>query len=137
MHDPALVRGCEALGDALRHRHRLAHRHRPRLQALAQAPTLQAFGDEVGHALLFADVVDDQDVRVIERARSPRFFRETAQLLCVAGQVRQQELDGDVAAQALVLRAPDLARAAGAELLHEGVRTDAPAGLQVQAFAGE
>ena len=30
-----------------------------------------------------------------------------------------------------------LARAAGTELLHEGVRTDAPAVLEVEAFAGE
>ena len=51
--------------------------------------------------------------------------------------MRQQDLDGDVPTEALVLRPPDLAGTADAELPDDRVDADAPAGLQVEPVGGE
>ena len=86
---------------------------------------------------MLADVVDDQDVRVIECASRPRLFGEAAQFFGVGRQVRKQDLDGHVSTQALVPRAPDLARTPNAKLPDDRVGTDTPAWLQVQSIGGE
>ena len=66
-----------------------------------------------------------------------RLFGESPQLFGVGRQVRQQDLDGDVPTEAFVLRPPDLAGAADAELPDDRVDADAPAGLQVEPVGGK
>ena len=70
---------------------------------------------EVGHLLVGAHVVDDDDVRVIQQALGPGLLLEAAEPLRLAGHARWQHLDRDVPAQARVLGTVDLPHAAGAQ----------------------
>src|SRR5262245_19572497 len=80
----------------------LAYGYRPRLEPLAQATALQALGNEIRDALVLADVVNREDVRVVECAGGACFFSEAPYALGVARSVRQQYLDCDVSTEALV-----------------------------------
>ena len=124
MDDPTGVRGREATRDSERDGDGLVHRQRPRVETLAQALPFQAFGHEERRAAVLADVVDGEDVRVIERACRSRFVRKAAQALGIAREVRQQDLDRDVAVETFVSGAPHFARAAGPEQSNDGVRAD-------------
>ena len=74
---------------------------------------------------------------MIERASRSRFFREAAQALHIARVVRQQDLDRDVATQALVAGAPDFAAPARAEQSIDGVGADALAGTKAPSVGRE
>ena len=63
MDDALVVRRGEALRDLPRVVDRLAHRQRARLQPAAQRLPLEQLRDDVGRAVVDADVVDGQDVR--------------------------------------------------------------------------
>jgi len=75
-------------------------------------------------ALVLTDVVDDEDVRVIERARRASFLFEAAEPIGSVGDPRGQYLDRDVPAQAAVPRAIDLAHAPFADGSDHLVRTE-------------
>src|SRR5215469_11174132 len=45
-------------------------------------------------ALLFSDVVENADVRMVERTRGPRFAQESSFRLFAGGKVSREELDG-------------------------------------------
>ena len=78
MDDPALVCGgearaiCAAYSSALRAGNGTAHQH------IAQRLAIEELGQMYGDTVVFADVVDDEDVRMIERAGGARFLVEAA-----------------------------------------------------------
>ena len=51
----------------------------PRATRCAQRLAVDEFRDQEPRAVVIADLVDGQDVRVIERRRGARFVQETAQ----------------------------------------------------------
>ena len=79
-------------------------------------------------AVLFADVVQRADVRVVQAGDGLRFALEALLHLGVVGEVRRQDLDRDRAVQPRVGGLVDLAHAAGAEGAGDFVRTEARAG---------
>jgi hypothetical protein len=92
---------------------------------LAQ-PDLQAgaghvLHDEVGPALVEAEIVDDDDVRVGQRADDPRLVPEPL-LVLLAG--REHHLHGDRPSDVGVLRQVHLSHRSLAESLHEVVLAD-------------
>jgi hypothetical protein len=69
----------------------------------------------------FAEVEDAGDVRVAQPGRGERLLPEPVPERVVAGELRREHLDGDVAAECLVVAAPDHRHAAGPEPLDEAV----------------
>ena len=77
--DAALVRGRQAARDLHRVLDRLAKPAADRRSAARAASRLRAARDDVGRAVVLTDVVDDEDVRMVERARRARLLLEAAQ----------------------------------------------------------
>ena len=112
MHDPLLVRGGQRV------RHLRADRQQPsggegalREQRAHGRPVHQLHHDVVmlaGHA----EVVDGHDVRVVEGGSGPCLPLQPRDARGVSSQRFRQRLQGDIAAQASVARAIDLAHAA-------------------------
>ena len=113
----------------------LAMRQRRCADARAQRLALEQLRDDVRRALVAADVVDGEDVGVIERAGGARLLLEAAQAVGVGRERRGQHLDGDVAAEARVARAIDLAHAAGADRSDDLVRANPGSLRQAHQFA--
>ncbi len=70
------------------------------------------------------DLKDGADVRVVECGRRLGFLEEPLLGGLVAGQVRRQQLDGDVPIEAWVMGQVDDAHAAAPELGDDGIRTE-------------
>jgi hypothetical protein len=110
--DDALVVGRGEAGRDLRGDLRGPARGQvPREEPLPEGLALEELRDQEGNALVGADVVDDQDARVVEGARRPGLLLEAQQALLVAGERPGQDLDRHVAREALVAGAVDLAHA--------------------------
>jgi hypothetical protein len=71
-----------------------------------------------------------RDVGVVETRQHPCLTLETDQSVLVPGQIRGQDLDGDLATEPGVLGAPDLAHPPGAELRHDPISRDRPVNLK-------
>ena len=82
---------------------------------LAQRVPLDHLHHDVGQAGGLADVVDGDDVGVVERGGGPGLLREAAHAARVGGELLGQELDGEVAVEVVVARAPDLSHPPCAE----------------------
>jgi hypothetical protein len=108
--DPALVRR----GEALRDLQAVVDRLPLRKLSTAVEPSLQRLSfeqlrDRVGNAVVPAEVVDREDVRVRERGDRQRLALEARQGVGIPGERLGQDLDRDVAVQLGVARAIDLA----------------------------
>ena len=77
--DALVVRGGEAAGDLDGVVDGLARRQRRGADARAQRLAFEQLRDDVGRAVVAADVVDGEDVRMIERAGRACFLLEPAQ----------------------------------------------------------
>jgi hypothetical protein len=75
----------------------------------------EEFGDEKGSTARFADVVNGENVRVIERCDRARFLLETPQAFGVAGKRFGQNFEGYFAAETRVAGAINFAHSAGAD----------------------
>ena len=88
MDDALVVRGREAVGDLHGVVDGLAHRQRARAEPIAQRLALEQLRDDVRRAVLLADVVDGEDVRMIERGGRLRLLLEAAEAIGVRGEGR-------------------------------------------------
>ncbi len=111
--DALLVRRAESARDRDRDVHRLAHRQRALPQAIGERLAVQEFGDHEERVAVEADVEEGEDIGVRESCYRVGFALEPGAAVRVAGHVRRQHLDGDVAAEARIARAVHLAHAAG------------------------
>ena len=78
MDDATGVRGREAARYLQRDGNSRCCRQRSGLQTRAKALAFEIFADDERRATMFADVVDREDVRVVQRARRPSFARRSA-----------------------------------------------------------
>ena len=86
MNDFSLMRGSKAVGNLKGVIRGLATWDWAFFQALAQAFSLEQFGDNVGQAALETDVVNGEDVRVVQRGSGTCFLFEAPQMIrIVAG----------------------------------------------------
>ncbi len=88
--------------------------HGPGRQAVLEGLPLQELGDGVGGAVRRGVVEDGQDVGVAEGGHGPGLVLESGATVRAAGELLGQDLDGDLAAQPLVLRPVHLPHAPGA-----------------------
>ena len=87
---------------------------------LERLPVVERHDDEE-LAVLFADVVDSCDVRMVERARRPRLLNEARLGHLIADQMPGQKLDGNCPLQRQVGRPIKKSHSAGAQPLLEPV----------------
>ena len=118
MHQAGRVRRCQPDGhlhgnlDGLRRGKRSCLDHAP------QGFPADQFGSDPVSGAVAADVVDGDDVVVIQGAGRARFPLETGDAVRIARQTRRQHLDGHIALQPRIARAPDFAHAAASEQFH-------------------
>ena len=126
MDDALFVSRSQALGYLHPVLEGLAQRKRAMAQPLAQAFAFEQFRDEVRHALVCADVEHDQDVGVVQGAGGPGFLLEAPQAIGIGREAVGQDLDRDLAAEARIARAVDLAHPSGAKRRQDFIRPDDP-----------
>ncbi len=95
-------------------------------QPLLQALALEELHGEVGDVLVLADLVDGDDVVVLEGGAGPGLAEEALAGHRVAGELRQDHLQGHGAAEVRVLGPVDDAHAPAPQFLLDGVRADLP-----------
>ena len=116
MDDPGAVRVGERVGQRKRRLEQGGNLERPLAQPHLERFALEELHDDERLLLrCFADVVDGADVRVVQRGDRPCFTLKPLAREVGAGEPRRQHLDGDLAVEARVARAIDLAHTAGAD----------------------
>ena len=125
MNDALLV-GCR---ERLRHLARVldgpARRQRATRQAVTQRIAVQQFGDSEGDAVLRADVVNPDDVRVRERGQRLRLPLEPREPLRIGGDHVREDFQCDLTLQPRVARPKDFAHASGPQRADDFVGTKA------------
>ena len=115
MNESLLVRGRKPVGDLRPDLERFVGLERPTLEASPERLAVQELHHEVVGVPFAADVVEGADVRVVERRDRARFSLEPLAHLGVVGKMRREDFHRDVAPEARVLGAVDLAHPARAE----------------------
>ena len=90
------VRAIERVGDLDRVADTSLGRQRAACEPRGQRLALEELHDQVGDAVLLAEVVQDADVRMVQRADDAGFAIEALAELRVGGELRRQDLDRDV-----------------------------------------
>ena len=129
MDDPLVVSGGEAVGDLERVFEGLAEGKRPTLQADPQGLPFEQLRDDIGCALVGADIVDSEDVRVVQGAGGAGLLLEPTETVGISG-LLGEDLDRDLTLEAGVASPVNLAHAARAEQPHDLVRAESRACLE-------
>jgi hypothetical protein len=124
MNDAALMRRVERAGHLHRQVDGLRDGDRAGLQQLLDALALAQLHHDERLAVVLLDVVDDADVRVVERGGELGLAVEARERRGLGRQPRRQELERDVAAELHVVRAVHDAHAAGAQLGLDAIARD-------------
>ena len=115
MEDALAVRRLERVGNLEREAQHLVHGHRRAHDALLERLAAHELEDEEADAVDLLEAVDRGDVRVVQRCEDVRLARESREPVGVLRECLGQDLEGDLALEARVARAPDLAHASGPE----------------------
>ena len=97
---------------------------RPFLKTLFQSVALDQFHHEEVNAVLFADVVECADVRMVQAAHSFGFTLEAFTALRVGGQLFGKNFDGHRSVQTRIGCAIHLSHPTGTDLFGDLVRTE-------------
>ena len=124
MHDRRGMRGRKRRRGLDRDVEDLAKRQRAAREPLAQRLALDELRDEEPRAVVIADLVDGEDVRMIERRSGARFVQEAAHPLRIAGELRPQHLERDRPSQRRIDGLVDLTHPAAAEQVLNLVAAD-------------
>ena len=119
-------------GDLDAHLDRLfGSEERPGVEHLPQTAAGQVLEDQIGLIVLFAPVVDLEDVGVVEGCRRPSLGPETLEEGGIAGQGRMEDLDGHPAMQGDVVGQIDVRGRTGPQGSDESVAAaeDTPDGV--------
>ena len=108
--------------------HHVAHRQSALPQAVPQCLTLDELGDDVRTAIDLAEIVHDDDVRVVQTRRGPGFLMKPPQPTAVGCEVRRQELERHRPIESGVVSKIDLAHAACAQPRHQPIGVHDAAG---------
>jgi hypothetical protein len=136
VHDAASVGVREGPRHLAQYARRFRRRQRTaRAESLTERLAFHVAHDEEDESARFADTMDGDDVRVREARRHARLPEESLARGGRLGEVRGQDLDGDVAVELYIARQVDDAHATTTELALEGVLTG-QGGLQVEELWG-
>ena len=109
---------------------RLADREGAVGDPIGQRLPLEILHHEEIDAILLADVVEDADVRMVQRRDDTRFPIEPLTELRIGRERRRKDFDGDRAIQAGVTRSVHFAHAARADGGLDFIRTEASSGYE-------
>jgi len=118
------VRDLQSFGELATPGNQRINRHRFRRQRPQRSPGDQ-FHDNKAAGVAFADFVDGDDVRMIERGNRQCFLLEAAQAIGIVREFGGQELYRDFALQPRIFRQPDFAHAAFTQARKDSVLIDA------------
>jgi hypothetical protein len=124
MHDAARMRGVESVGNLDADIEELVYRERAAGDSLAQSLAFEQFHDEKRLAIMFADIVDRADSRVIQGRGRASFALEAFEREWISSEIRGEELQRDRASQTRIFRAENLAHAAAADGFENPVMGD-------------
>ena len=113
MDDAFRVCGIERIRKLAPGREHIGGAHRPTRQPLAKRLALQQLHYEKLPSVMFPDVVDRADVRMIERRGGARLASKPQDGLCVLGERFRKELQGDPSSKPGVLGLIDNAHSSG------------------------
>ena len=130
MDDALLVSGGQSVCDLHGVVERCAYRDGTTAHSLAQRLAFEQLRHDVGHAVVHADVVHREDVRVIQRRSGSRFLLEALKPAGIGRGIGGKNLDRDVAPKPRVATAIDLAHPARAEQRKDFVGTEMDTGCQ-------
>jgi hypothetical protein len=102
--------------------------------ALLQGGAVEILHDDEGLVILFANVVDGANARVIQCGGSSRLALKTIQGVRVADELIRQKLDGDISLEADVLCLINHSHAAAAQFFQYPVMRDSPAHGRLSVF---
>ena len=122
---PFSCAAARPLRDLQRVVHGLLQGDRARVEPAAQRLALQQLHDGEGDAVVGAEVVDREDVRMRERRDGLRLALEPRERVGIGGDGFGEDLDRDVAVELRVPRPVDLAHAARAERREDLVGAEA------------
>ena len=125
MDDALRVGGAQPVRDLRAEVERAAQRQPSPREQRVERRAVEELGHDVRETALDADVEDRDDVGMVECGRSPSLLLESAQAIGVVGHLGRQHLDRDLAIEALVVGAVDLAHAAGTQWRDDLVRAEA------------
>ena len=114
MDDAFVVRGSQTLRDLRRVFHSAPRGQRAIVHFDAKRMSFEKFGDEVRRAVVFANVMNGENVGMIQRSNRASFLLEAPQAVGIFRKCFREDFDGDVAAEARVLRAKHFAHSARA-----------------------
>src|SRR5262245_32459271 len=123
MNNSLLVRGCQTARDLPRVFDRFALRKSRAGHALTKRFAFQEFRDDVGGAVMFADVINCEDIRMVQSSCGTGFLLEAMQPLLIVGKCRRQHFDSDITAETSISSAINFAHPARAERRDDFVRT--------------
>src|SRR4051794_11097744 len=115
MHDPFLMRRGQSLGELPGVIDGATHRQRTCREHFAQRLPFQQLADDVDLAVVLSELVNRQQIRIIGAPGGARPLLEARQPLGIGNEIRRQNFDRHVAAEARVARAVNLAHPSGTE----------------------
>ncbi len=121
VHDLLLVRSRQARRHLRRDLEHAAHQHPLAGQRVAHLLAANQLHRDVGAPVDLADLVNDRDVRMLERGGGLRLLDEAPTPIGVVRQIVGQDLERDIAIQPRVGGAVDNAHAAAADLFSDTV----------------
>ena len=136
MDDADFVRARERFGDLDGEINRARGRDRPARNPTAQRLAADQFHSDERDAVSFANVVNNCDVRVLERGRGARLLDEAGPARRISDERRRKDLYRDIAVHPLIMRAVDLPHPAGADRLGDLVGTKAAPRRHMKAIVG-
>src|SRR5690348_7803039 len=116
MNDSAGVRRVERVCDLNREVQQNVIRQRTAANAVAQRLTFEQFHYEKALPVLFADIVQDADSRMVQSRNRTCLAMETTERQRILSQILRKEFQRNHAAKARVFRSVHVAHAAAAEL---------------------
>jgi hypothetical protein len=116
-----LMRGAKPFGKLHAQTKDLVGGDRPGRNQGIQICAGYVFGHEKIGAVLRAEFVDGRDVGVIQPGERQGFLAELFACRGIAEQAREQDLDGDITIEVLIVREVDNAHSAGTDLIHDPV----------------
>ena len=131
MDDPVPVSGGERLRNRQRKLTKFIKRQRAPPGLVAQRAAVDPFEDEKRQSVGLADIVDRQNVGVVQRRQRACFTTQPLAMFGVEPRRLRHELQGDIAAETVVIRQIIDAHAAFADSIDHAVVLKAVAGADM------
>ena len=128
MDDPLVVGARQAFGHFRRDFERAAGRQMSAREHVAELLAPHQLHRDEADTVGFVDLMDDGDVRMLERRRSPRLLNEPLPAVGIGQQFRREHFQRDFPIQPNVDRAIHDAHAAAADLVEDLVMGQRPSG---------